>query len=88
MTAMDIAMTDAERAREVTRLVIEALRLSDTRRLAVIHHLLGPVAIEAAREARASMDPDARASLDRDVRAAPDPDYPPGVVPLRVPWPG
>jgi hypothetical protein len=82
---MDIAMTDDERAREVTRLIIEALRLSDTRRPAVVHHLLGPAAIEAAREARASIDPDTRALLDRDACAPLDPVYPPGVVPLRRP---
>jgi hypothetical protein len=60
-------MTDDERAREVTRMIIEALRLSDTARLAIVNRLLCLAAIEAAREARASLDPI----------------LPPGVVQLR-----
>jgi hypothetical protein len=83
---MDIELTDDERARVVTRLIIEALRLSDTRRLAVVHHLLGPVAIEAAREVRASIDPDARALLNQEACASLESVYP-GVVPLRRPLP-
>jgi hypothetical protein len=63
-------MTDDERAREVERLIIEALRLSDTHQLATVHYLLGLVAISAAQEARAPSD---------------YPDLPPGVVPLRRP---
>jgi hypothetical protein len=60
---------DDERAREVAGLIVEALRLSDTHRLANVHYLLGFVAIEAAREVL---------SLDYS-------DLPPGVVPLRRP---
>ncbi len=64
-------VTDDERAREVARLILEAQRLSDTPRLATVHYLLGLVAIEATREARASFDPI----------------LPPGVVPLHKPRP-
>jgi hypothetical protein len=59
-------VTDNERAREVARLIVEALRLSDTHRLATVHYLLGLVAIEAARQTCALLDPV----------------LPPGVVPL------
>jgi hypothetical protein len=38
---MVLAMADDERAREVARLIVEALRLSDTCRLATVHYLLG-----------------------------------------------
>ena len=64
-------MTDDERLREVADLIVEAYRLSDTPQLASVHHLLGLVAIEAARDAPVSLDPV----------------YPPGVVPLRQPRP-
>jgi hypothetical protein len=64
-------MTDDERAREVVGLIVEALRLSDTRRLAIVRYLLGIVAIEAAREAGVSVDQT----------------LPPDVVPLRWPRP-
>jgi hypothetical protein len=60
-------VTDDERAREVARLILEAQRLSDTPQLATVHYLLGLVAIEATREARALSDPI----------------LPPGVVPLK-----
>jgi hypothetical protein len=66
-----LAVTDDERAREVARLLVEALRLSDTNRLATVHYLLGFAAIEAARE----------------VCVSPDPSLPPGVIPLRGPHP-
>jgi hypothetical protein len=68
---MDMAVTNDERVREVADLIVEAYRLSDTPQLAGVHHLLGLVAIEAAREAPVSLDPV----------------YPPGVVPLRRPHP-
>jgi hypothetical protein len=61
------AVTDDERAREVARLILEAQRLSDTPQLATVHYLLGLVAIEATREARALSNPI----------------LPPGVVPLK-----
>jgi hypothetical protein len=60
-------VTDDERLREVARLIVEAHRLSNTRRLASVHRVLGLAAIEAAREAPVSLD-----SV-----------YPPDVVPLR-----
>jgi hypothetical protein len=60
-------VTDDERAREVARLILEAQRLSDTPQLATVHYLLGLVAIEATRQARALSDPI----------------LPPGVVPLK-----
>jgi hypothetical protein len=41
-------VTDEERLLEVSRLIIEAFRLSDTRELASVHHMLGLAAIEAA----------------------------------------
>jgi hypothetical protein len=63
-------MTDHERACAVAGLIVEALRLTDTHRLATVHYLLGLVAIEAAREARAPVD---------------QPNLPPGVIPLRRP---
>jgi hypothetical protein len=43
-------VTDDERVREVADLILEAYRLSDTPPFASVHHLLGLVAIEAARE--------------------------------------
>jgi hypothetical protein len=60
-------VTDDERAREVSRLINEALRLSDTYGLAVVHYLLGIVLIEA----------------NRELSTPPDPPLPPGVVQLR-----
>ncbi len=66
-----LTVTDDERVREVADLIVEAYRLSDTPQLAGVHHLLGLVAIEAARESPVAFDPV----------------YPPGVVPLRRPVP-
>jgi hypothetical protein len=63
-------MTDRERARAVAALIVEALRLTDTHRLATVHYLLGLVAIEAARKV---------------CSPSYHPDLPPGVIPLRRP---
>jgi hypothetical protein len=47
---LDCTVTDDERFREVSRLIVEAFRLSNTHDLASVHRILGLAAIEAAQE--------------------------------------
>jgi hypothetical protein len=56
-------MTDDERTYEAVRMITEALRLSDTHRLAVVHYLLGLVAMEASRELATQPDPPSPTSV-------------------------
>jgi hypothetical protein len=63
-------VTDDERLREVSRLIIEAFRLSDTNRLSSVHHVLGLAAIEAASEALEQRELPPNVVLLRRVRTA------------------